>query len=76
LEPKNEGEQLAALAFAKVRDVCEAVLSPSPTAGAAALGQLFLPAPCKPDGLRQISRKNLISKFTRVKYSSVYEFTV
>jgi hypothetical protein len=30
---------------------------------------------CKPDGLRRISRKNLISKFTRVKYSSVYEFT-
>jgi hypothetical protein len=72
---KNDRKQHAALAFAKARGDCEAVLPPGPTAGAEDLGQLFPPAPCKPDGLRRISRKNLISKFTRVKYPSVYEFT-
>jgi hypothetical protein len=72
---KNDRKRLAALTSVKARDGCEAVLALNPTEGAANLGQLFPTAPCKPVGLLRISRKNLISKFSRVKYPSVYEFT-
>jgi hypothetical protein len=71
LRAKNVREQLAALTSVKARAGREAVLALSPTAGAANLGQLFPASPCKPDGLRRISRKNLVSKFTRVKYPSI-----
>jgi hypothetical protein len=75
LGAKNDRKRLAALASASARGGFVTVLAPDLTAGAANLGHVFPPAPCKPDGLRRISRKNLISKFTRVKYPSIYEFT-
>jgi hypothetical protein len=74
LRAKNDRKRLAALTSVKARGGCEAVLALKPTGGAANLGQLSPPSPRKPDGLLR-SRKNLISKFTRVKYPSVYEFT-
>jgi hypothetical protein len=72
---KNDRKRLAALASAKARGGCEAILALNPTAGAANLGQLFPPFSRKLDGLLPRGRKNLISKFTRVKYPSVYEST-
>jgi hypothetical protein len=72
---KNDRKRLAALTSVKAREGCEAVLALKPTEGAANLGQLFPPVPCKPDGLLRASRKNLISKFTRVKCPSFYELT-
>ncbi len=72
---KNDRQRLAALASAKARGGSETVLALNPTKGAANLGHVFPPSSCKPDGLRRSDRKNLISKFPRVKYLSVYEFT-
>jgi hypothetical protein len=72
---KNDRKRLAALMSVKARDGCEAVLALKPAEGAAILGQLFPPVPCKPDGLPRTSRKNRISKFTRVKCPSFYELT-
>jgi hypothetical protein len=71
---KNGRKRLAALASAKARGGCEAVLALGPTAGAVNLGQLFPPSSPKLDGLLRRGRKNLISKFPRVKYLSLYEF--
>jgi hypothetical protein len=70
---KNDRKRLAALASAKARDGCEAVLPLNPTEGAANSGHIFPRAPRKPDGLLRITQKNLISEFTRVKMGSVYE---
>jgi hypothetical protein len=74
LRAKNDRKRLAALTSVKARGDCEAVLALKPTGGAANLGQLSPPSSRKPDGLLRKGRKNLISKFTRVKYPSVYEF--
>jgi hypothetical protein len=75
LRAKNDRKRLAALTSVKARGGCEAVLALKPTGGAANLGQLSPPSSRKPDGLLRSGRKNLISKFTRVKYPSVHEFT-
>jgi hypothetical protein len=72
---KNDRERHAALTSVKARAAREAVLPLKPTAGAVNVRHLLPPAPCKPDGLRRISRQNLIYTFPRVKYPSFYEFT-
>jgi hypothetical protein len=75
LRAKNDRKRLATLTSVKVRGGFEAVLALKPTGGAANLGQLSPPSSCKPDGLLRKGRKNLISKFARVKYPSIHEFT-
>jgi hypothetical protein len=72
---KNDRKRLAALASAKAKGGSEAVLALNSTAGAANLGQFSPPSSPKPDGLLRRGRKNLIAKFSRVKYLSLYEFT-
>jgi hypothetical protein len=75
LKAKNDRERRAALTPVTARDGSEAVLALNPTEGAGNVGDLLLPAPCKPDGFRRISRQNLIATFSRVKCPSFYEFT-
>ncbi len=75
LRAKNDRKRLTALTSVKARGGFEAVLALKPTGGAANLGQLSPPSSRKPDGLFRKGQKNLISKFTRVKYPSAYEFT-
>ncbi len=75
LRAKNDRKRLAALTSVKARGGFEAVLALKPTAGAAKLGQLSPPSPRKPDGLLRKGRKNLISKFTRVKSPCLVHFT-
>jgi hypothetical protein len=75
LRDKNDRKQRAALTSVKARGGFETVLPLKPTEGAVNLAHLFLPSPLKPDGLLRKGQKNLMAKFPRVKYPSVYEFT-
>jgi hypothetical protein len=72
LRAQDGRNRLAALASAWARICYEVVWSLRPTAGAANSGQFSPPDPCKPHGLLRISRKNLISEFSRVKVTSAY----
>jgi hypothetical protein len=75
LRCENDRKRLEALASAKARGGSEAVSHLKPTEGAANSGHLSPPSSRKPDGLLPRSRKQLISEFTRVKMTSVYEFS-
>jgi hypothetical protein len=70
---KNDRKRLAALAPAKARGGCEAVLTPHPTAGAANAGQIVPLVPRKPDGLLRSNRKNLTFEFSCVKTPTINE---
>jgi hypothetical protein len=75
MRARNGRKRLAALTSVKARGGFEPVLALMPTAGAANLGQLSPPLSRKPNGLLRKGRKNLISRFTRDRYPSIYEFT-
>jgi hypothetical protein len=73
LRYENDRKRLETGTSVPVRGGFEAVSYLRPTAGAANSGHLSPPSSCKPDGLLQRSRKQLISEFPRVKMASVYE---